>query len=71
MAGLCYGKQKWPELVGEQVSMALATIHRENSYVQPIVVQAGSITPGTADFRCDRVVVIVEGSIVSRVPIVG
>ncbi|KAK9133753.1 hypothetical protein Scep_013281 [Stephania cephalantha] len=63
------GKQAWPELLGAQVSVAVATIYRENSNVRPIVVPEGSGV--TKDIRCDRVRVWVEGRIVSRVPIVG
>ncbi|KAK9156100.1 hypothetical protein Sjap_003580 [Stephania japonica] len=66
----CPGKQKWPELIGEQVSVAIATIHRENPYVQPIVVAEGT-TAITGDLDCGRVRVWAEGGIVSRTPHVG
>ncbi|KAK9156109.1 hypothetical protein Sjap_003589 [Stephania japonica] len=72
-SNLCSGvgnKLAWPELVGEQVSVAVATIHRENSYVQPVVIPEG-IPLISLEYRCDRVRVWVEGSIVSRVPYVG
>ncbi|KAK9152161.1 hypothetical protein Syun_010470 [Stephania yunnanensis] len=71
-SGFCpgnVGKQAWPELLGAQVSVAVARIYRENSNVRPIVVPEGLSV--TEDIRCDRVRVWVEGRIVSRVPIVG
>ncbi|KAK9133760.1 hypothetical protein Scep_013288 [Stephania cephalantha] len=70
MASQCSGgKQAWPELLGAQASVAVATIRRENRNVRPVVVQEGSFV--TPDIRCDRVRVWVRGSIVSRVPVVG
>ena len=47
------GKRSWPELVGVKGTVAEATIERENSLVNAIVVPQGSGV--TADFRCDRV----------------
>ncbi|KAK9152172.1 hypothetical protein Syun_010481 [Stephania yunnanensis] len=63
------GKQVWPELLGAQASVAVATIRRENANVRPVVIPEGSFV--TADFRCDRVRVWVKGSTVSRVPGIG
>ncbi|KAI4317968.1 hypothetical protein L6164_025788 [Bauhinia variegata] len=66
----CQGKSSWPELVGEQGNVAEATIERENSLVDAIIVKEGSSV--TTDFRCDRVWVWVDANgIVSIVPIIG
>lgn len=53
-----------------QGTVAEATIERENSLVDAVIVEEGTIV--TADFRCDRVRVWVDqNGIVSRVPTIG
>ncbi|KAG2402048.1 hypothetical protein LR48_Vigan02g169200 [Vigna angularis] len=49
----CEGKRSWPELVGVKGSVAVATIERENPYVDAHTVLKGSAV--TFDYRCDRV----------------
>ena len=66
----CVGKSSWPELVGVQGTVAEATIERENSYVDAVIVPEGSSV--ILDFRCDRVWVWVDkNGIVYRVPTIG
>ncbi|KAK9156101.1 hypothetical protein Sjap_003581 [Stephania japonica] len=65
-----YGKQSWPELVGEQVSVAVETIHRENPNVQAVLMPPGTVAV-TLDYNCGRVRVFARRGIVSRVPQVG
>ncbi|XP_062150152.1 proteinase inhibitor-like [Alnus glutinosa] len=66
----CEGKNSWPELVGEQGTVAEATIERENSLVNAVIVEEGSFV--TQDFRCDRVWVWVnENGTVCSVPTIG
>ncbi|KAK9991898.1 hypothetical protein SO802_026883 [Lithocarpus litseifolius] len=63
-------KSSWPELVGVQGTVAEATIERENSYVDAVIVPEGSSV--ILDFRCDRVWVWVDkNGIVYRVPTIG
>ncbi len=53
-----------------QGTVAEATIERENSHVDAVIVEEGSEVTG--DFRCDRVWVWVnENGTVSRVPTIG
>ncbi|CAM8879228.1 unnamed protein product [Rhodiola kirilowii] len=67
---VCKGKKTWPELVGENGHHAAGIIERQNHHVRAIVVPTGS--PGTLDFRCDRVRVIVnKDGTVAYVPRVG
>jgi len=64
------GKSSWPELVGVEGKVAEATIQRENSLVDAIIVPEGSNVP--FDFRCDRVWVWVDkDGIVYQVPTIG
>ncbi|BAT94761.1 hypothetical protein LR48_Vigan02g169300 [Vigna angularis] len=66
----CKGKSSWPELVGVEGSVAVATIERENPYVEAETVLKGSIV--TTDFRCDRVRVwVTKEGIVYQTPIIG
>ncbi|KAL2325122.1 hypothetical protein Fmac_024180 [Flemingia macrophylla] len=66
----CQGKSSWPELVGVEGTVAEATIERENSLVDAIIVVEGTIV--TTDFRCDRVWVWVnKKGIVYQVPTIG
>ncbi|KAJ9543354.1 hypothetical protein OSB04_023061 [Centaurea solstitialis] len=46
-------KRSWPEVVGRRGEDAVVIIERENPRVDAFVVPVGS--PGTTDFRCDRV----------------
>ncbi|CAL8989888.1 unnamed protein product [Prunus brigantina] len=70
MSSECQGKNRWPELLGAQGTVAEATIERENSLVDAQIVLEG--TPVTRDFRCDRVRVWVDtDGIVTRVPSIG
>ncbi|KAF3968711.1 hypothetical protein ACB098_02G077700 [Castanea mollissima] len=70
MSSECKGKSSWPELVGVQGTVAEATIERENSYVDAVIVPEGSSV--IKDFRCDRVWVWVDkNGIVYRVPTIG
>ncbi|OMP09335.1 Proteinase inhibitor I13, potato inhibitor I [Corchorus olitorius] len=50
----CPGKNSWPELLGKSGESAKATIERENSKVNAIVVPEGSAV--TKDFRCNRLI---------------
>ncbi|KAG6732658.1 hypothetical protein I3842_01G189200 [Carya illinoinensis] len=65
------GKSSWPELVGINGEVAVGIIMREN----PRIIRAGTFREGsrvTADFRCDRVRVWVDGrDIVTSVPKIG
>ncbi|XP_009782003.1 glu S.griseus protease inhibitor-like [Nicotiana sylvestris] len=66
----CPGKDAWPELVGENGQTAKETIERENPLVTANVALVGS--PGTTDFRCDRVRVFVDrDNSVVQVPVIG
>ncbi|KAE9589753.1 hypothetical protein Lal_00021609 [Lupinus albus] len=66
----CKGKSSWPELVGVQGTEAEATIERENTLVDAIIVLEG--TSVTDDFRCDRVWVWVDiNGIVQKIPTIG
>ncbi|GMY27215.1 glu S.griseus protease inhibitor [Fagus crenata] len=70
MASECEGKNSWPELLESQGTVAEATIERENTAVDAVIVLEGSIV--TPDFRCDRVRVWVDtNGIVTRVPVIG
>ncbi|CAA7052071.1 unnamed protein product [Microthlaspi erraticum] len=51
-------KNAWPELVGKNGDFAASVIERENNRVDAVVVLVGS--PLTADFKCNRVRVIVD-----------
>ncbi|KAL0395250.1 UNVERIFIED_CONTAM: Proteinase inhibitor [Sesamum latifolium] len=58
MAFICQGKSAWPELVGVSGEIAKKTIE-ENSLVTAIIVPPSqSFLP--ADFRCDRVFVLID-----------
>ncbi|KAK7356631.1 hypothetical protein VNO80_15906 [Phaseolus coccineus] len=66
----CKGKSSWPELVGVEGTVAVATIERENPSVDANTVLKGSMV--TTDVRCDRVRVwITEEGIVYQVPTIG
>ncbi|KAI3441986.1 uncharacterized protein J3R85_001562 [Psidium guajava] len=67
----CNLKESWPELVGMNGDVATGIILRENPAVSMApMVKEGSFV--TADFRCDRVWVWVDGSkLVTQVPRVG
>ncbi|CAB4292254.1 unnamed protein product [Prunus armeniaca] len=70
MSSECQGKNRWPELLGAQGTVAEAKIERENPSVDAQIVPEGSVV--TADFRCDRVRVWVDtDGIVTRVPSIG
>ncbi|KAF7837521.1 inhibitor of trypsin and hageman factor-like protein [Senna tora] len=70
MSSECKGKSSWPELVGVKGKTAEATIERENSLVDAIIVDEGSSV--ITDFRCDRVWVWVNSDgYVTKVPIIG
>jgi len=61
------GKNSWPELTGTNGDYAAVVIERENPTVNAAVILDGS--PVTADFRCDRVRVFVDGNrIVVKTP---
>lgn len=67
---MCAGKSSWPELVGVEGTVAVATIERENPYVDANTVLKGSIV--TTDVRCDRVRVwVTKEGIVYQVPTIG
>ncbi|KDP21343.1 hypothetical protein JCGZ_21814 [Jatropha curcas] len=67
---LCPGKSSWPELLGTNGEAAAATIEKENTNVDAIVVKEG--TGVIEDFRCNRVWVWVnEYGVVTQVPTVG
>ncbi|CAA7052070.1 unnamed protein product [Microthlaspi erraticum] len=55
-----HGKNAWPELVGKNGDYAASVIESENTRVDAVVILDG--TPVTADFRCDRVRVRVDGN---------
>ncbi|XP_019059273.1 PREDICTED: glu S.griseus protease inhibitor-like [Tarenaya hassleriana] len=70
MASQCQGKNSWPELVGTNGDFAASVIERENRRVDAAVIPVQSRV--TADFRCDRVRVRVDGNrVVVRVPSIG
>ncbi|KAA8527724.1 hypothetical protein F0562_035407 [Nyssa sinensis] len=71
MSSICgKGKSSWPELVGAKGETAVKTIEKENHKVNAEIVLEGS--PGTADFRCDRVRVLVDKKDnVLQVPVIG
>ncbi|KAG4997783.1 hypothetical protein JHK82_028555 [Glycine max] len=70
MFNLCEGKSSWPELVGVEGTVAVATIERENPLVDANTVLKGTIV--TPDFRCDRVWVwVTKDGIVYQVPTIG
>ncbi|KAF5822001.1 putative proteinase inhibitor I13, potato inhibitor I [Helianthus annuus] len=70
MSDNCEGKRSWPELVGARGDVAEATIERENSRVDAIVIRVG--TNVTGDFRCDRVWVRVNSNgVVVQTPSIG
>ncbi|KAF9680870.1 hypothetical protein SADUNF_Sadunf06G0166600 [Salix dunnii] len=70
MASECQGKSSWPELLGVQARVAIATIEKENPYVDTQVVLEGTVV--TTDFSCTRVRVWIDRNrIVTRVPIIG
>ncbi|KAA8527720.1 hypothetical protein F0562_035411 [Nyssa sinensis] len=71
MSSICgKGKSSWPELVGAKGETAVKTIEKENHKVNAQIVLDG--TPVTADFRCDRVRVVVDKKdIVLQVPVIG
>nr|GMD67747.1 ase inhibitor I13, potato inhibitor I [Ipomoea batatas] len=60
MSFICNGKSSWPELVGVDGFIAKATVESENSLVNAVVVFEKC--PVTADFRCDRVRIVVDCS---------
>ncbi|KAL3849733.1 hypothetical protein ACJIZ3_011615 [Penstemon smallii] len=63
-------KDVWPELVGASGEVAERVIERQNPNVNAVIVKEGSFL--TADFRCDRVRVWVNGSgVVVRPPSIG
>ena len=63
-------KSSWPELLGAQARVAVATIETENPYVDTQVVLEG--TPVTGEFSCTRVRVWIDRNrIVTRVPVIG
>ncbi|KAL3517665.1 hypothetical protein ACH5RR_020254 [Cinchona calisaya] len=60
----------WPELVGANGFAAASIIEKENPHVRAIIVLQG--TPGTSDFNCYRVRVVVnKGGIVIQTPFAG
>ncbi|MQM12901.1 hypothetical protein Taro_045823 [Colocasia esculenta] len=66
----CEGKSEWPELVGFHGDEAVGIIERENPLVEASTVPEGS--PGTTDYRCDRVRVYVDKrGIVTSTPSIG
>ncbi|CBI25417.3 hypothetical protein AAG906_008389 [Vitis piasezkii] len=68
----CFGKQAWPELLGEKAEVAKETIERENPSVRARFIKQGHYR--TMDYRCDRVWVwTTEGQtgVVVEVPKVG
>ncbi|PIN08707.1 hypothetical protein CDL12_18713 [Handroanthus impetiginosus] len=70
MASFCEGKQSWPELVGMDAKIAVATIEKENPLVNAIIAKPYDFI--TFDFRCDQVWVRVDcEGIVRVVPTVG
>ncbi|PIM98747.1 hypothetical protein CDL12_28768 [Handroanthus impetiginosus] len=70
MPFVCPGKLSWPELVGVDAQVAVATIEKENPGVQAVIVKPYGIIPPI--FSCARVVVNVDCDyIVRRVPVVG
>ena len=53
-----------------QREVADATVERENTFVDAVIVQEGSVVDG--QFRCDRVWIWVnESGIVTRIPQIG
>ncbi|CAK9167964.1 unnamed protein product [Ilex paraguariensis] len=70
MALICEGKSSWPELVGTRAQDAAVTIETENSLVTAIIVYKTCAVP--ADFRCDRVHVVVNcsGTVIAT-PFIG
>jgi len=67
----CNGKSIWPELLGKNVENAVNLIKTENSYLEVIKVQKGSMV--TMDYRLDRVRVFydVESNLVVEIPRIG
>ncbi|MCL7047250.1 hypothetical protein MKW94_026626 [Papaver nudicaule] len=66
----CPGKSSWPELVGVSGDCAAATIEKENTNVDAIVVPEGSMV--ILDLRCTRVWVWVnKAGKVYKTPIIG
>ncbi|KAG6772467.1 hypothetical protein NC652_017421 [Populus alba x Populus x berolinensis] len=64
------GKSSWPELLGAQARVAIATIETENPYVDTQVVLEGTVVTG--EFSCTRVRVWIDRNrTVTRVPIIG
>ena len=64
------GKSSWPELLGVQARVAIATIEKENPYVDTQVVLEGTLV--TTEFSCTRVRVWIDRNrIVTRVPTIG
>lgn len=63
------GKSSWPELVGVDGNVAVATIEKENPTLYAEIVKPGSFLPTV--ILCDRVLVFVDAnSKVQSVPIV-
>ncbi|KAL3586671.1 hypothetical protein D5086_013538 [Populus alba] len=68
MAFAC--KSSWPELLGAQARVAIASIEAQNPYVDTQVVLEGTIVTG--EFSCTRVRVWIDRNrTVTRVPIIG
>lgn len=67
---ICQGKSSWPELVGTSGEVAAATIERENTLVDAIIVKEGSSV--IENFSCERVWVWVNcDGIVISTPQIG
>ncbi|KAL8121861.1 proteinase inhibitor [Apium graveolens] len=67
---LCQGKSSWPELVGATGEDAAATIEKENTLVDAIIVKEG--TAVIENFSCKRVWVWVNcDGIVISIPQIG
>ncbi|PIN24700.1 hypothetical protein CDL12_02569 [Handroanthus impetiginosus] len=65
MRSFCEGKQAWPELVGVDGQIAVATIEKENPLVTAIIVKP--YEPITWDISCYRVRVFVDCKGIVRV----
>ncbi|KAK9133757.1 hypothetical protein Scep_013285 [Stephania cephalantha] len=66
------GKQAWPEVLGAQVAVAVATIRRQNPNVKiDVRDEATANNPSLPAIFCDRITVWVSRGIVTRVPVVG
>ncbi|KAK9156097.1 hypothetical protein Sjap_003577 [Stephania japonica] len=66
------GKQAWPELLGAQVAVAVATIRREKpNVIINVRDEATANDPSLPAIFCDRITVWVRQGIVTRVPVIG